>query len=231
MRHLLKAICVLTTVSAGTAQAETGPVVVELFTSQGCSSCPPADAMLAQLALRDDVIALALHVDYWDYIGWADSFASPAYSQRQHDYARAAGSAMVYTPQIVIGGQDHVVGSRPMEVADLVQVHLARDSSVDLDIARDGETLSITASYGGSAALMLVQLVRYTPQETVAIESGENAGHEISYVNIVNSWQTVADWDGQEPLSIDAAVTGEDPVVVLVQSGTNGPILAAARLR
>src|SRR6056297_1329329 len=82
------------------------PVVVELFTSQGCSSCPPADAMLGELAERDDVIPLALHVDYWDYIGWADIFADPAYTRRQKGYAHATGQRMVYTPQMVIDGQD-----------------------------------------------------------------------------------------------------------------------------
>ena len=95
-------------------------VVVELYTSQGCSSCPPADALLEQLAARDDVIALSLHVDYWDYLGWQDAFANPAFTKRQRGYAARAGSSMIYTPQMVIGGRDHIVGTKGMELSDLI---------------------------------------------------------------------------------------------------------------
>ncbi|MEJ6397998.1 DUF1223 domain-containing protein [Yoonia sp. 208BN28-4] len=230
MRHVLTSLCLMTSLTAGAAHADAGPVVVELYTSQGCSSCPPADEMLTELASRDDVIALALHVDYWDYIGWADSFANPVHTQRQHDYARAAGSATVYTPQMVIGGVDHVVGSRPMEVADLLQAHRGQDHGVDLDIARDGDVIIVEAT-SDNAAPMVIQMVRYMPQETVAIGRGENAGQEITYSNIVTAWQAVATWDGTEEIAIQAEIEGDDPVVVLVQSGTNGPILAAAQLR
>src|SRR5918996_4983900 len=93
------------------ARAQTNPVVVELFTSQGCSSCPPADALLAELAGKDGVIALALHVDYWDYLGWADSFASPAFTARQRAYAKKAHSRTIYTPQMIVQGEDRLVGS------------------------------------------------------------------------------------------------------------------------
>ena len=99
--------------------AQDSPVVVELFTSQGCAACPPADALLGELARHEDVIALALHVDYWDYIGWEDVFARPEFTQRQHAYGHAAGSTVVYTPQMIVGGQERVVGVRPMAVADL----------------------------------------------------------------------------------------------------------------
>jgi hypothetical protein len=97
--------------------AQDRPVLVELFTSQGCSSCPPADALLHKLARRDDVVALALHVDYWDYIGWKDTFAKAAHSARQRAYAREAGRRMVYTPQMIINGADHVVIGRPISTA------------------------------------------------------------------------------------------------------------------
>ena len=112
---------------AGIAAAESRPVVVELFTSQGCSSCPPADAFLHELSQRDDVIALALHVDYWDYIGWKDIFAQPAFTKRQKAYAKAGGRRSVYTPQMIIGGQDHVVGTHEENASALIQQHAAAE--------------------------------------------------------------------------------------------------------
>jgi len=116
IRHLMAAaLAAVTLTPAGQANAD-GPVVVELFTSQGCSSCPPADKILGELAKRDDVIALSLHVDYWDYLGWKDDFASPAHTARQQGYATALGERMMFTPQMIIGGTDSVVGSRAMEL-------------------------------------------------------------------------------------------------------------------
>ena len=124
--------------------AQTSPVVVELFTSQGCSSCPPADAMLHKLAERDDVIALALHVDYWDYIGWKDEFAVPAYTKRQRGYARTNGRRMIYTPQMVINGQDDVIGAKPMDVSDLIQKHheVADKVALEIEIRFGGKHLA-----------------------------------------------------------------------------------------
>ena len=232
MRKLLKSVALMSATLAGTVSvAETYPVVVELYTSQGCSSCPPADEMLTELAKRDDVIALALHVDYWDYIGWADDLANPAYTVRQQNYAHAAGSATIYTPQMVVGGVDHVIGSRPMEVSELLRVHFAKQSDVDLDIMRSAGTLQIAASYSAGATQMIVQLVRFTPATTRQITRGENAGLEITYSNVVSSIETLTAWDGSTDLALDVAVLGDDPVAVLVQRGTNGPILAAAQLR
>ncbi len=130
----LWAVCAV----AAFAQGTDNPVVVELFTSQGCSSCPPADAILGDLAGRDDVIALALHVDYWDYIGWKDTFADPSYTKRQRAYARVAGARNIYTPQMVVGGMDHLVGVRPMELSDLIERHNAKDSTIDLNLGAVG---------------------------------------------------------------------------------------------
>jgi hypothetical protein len=113
----------------------TGPVVVELFTSQGCSACPPADMMMADLAARDDVIALSLHVDYWNYLGWEDTFSQAVFTERQYGYGRAAGSTVVYTPQIIVGGQDRVMGARAMELADRIAAHRAAPDPVALEVA------------------------------------------------------------------------------------------------
>ena len=109
---------------------DSNPVVIELYTSQGCSSCPPADALLKEYADRDDVITLALHVDYWDYIGWADTLARPEHADRQRGYAAAAHKRTIYTPQMVLNGEDHVVGSHPDELAAGIQRHQARAKQV-----------------------------------------------------------------------------------------------------
>lgn len=218
---------------AGAVHAETGPVVIELFTSQGCSSCPPADKMLTELSDMEGVIPLALHVDYWDYIGWKDEFANPAHTQRQQGYARAAGATTIYTPQFVVGGQDIVVGAKAMKLADQIAAHSAVTLPVQLDLSRDGEKVSVSAEWRATdtaAEPMVVQLVRVANQETVDIRRGENAGETLTYSNIVRSWDVLTDWDGAAPLAIAADVADADAVVVIVQAGTNGAILGAARV-
>ncbi|MCW8843491.1 MAG: DUF1223 domain-containing protein [Rhodobacteraceae bacterium] len=222
--------------AAGAAVCEPRPVVVELFTSQGCSSCPAADEYFkAELAGRDDVIALALHVDYWDYLGWKDNFANPAFTKRQKNYARASGHRMIYTPQIIIGGRDHVVGNHPLEVESLLKAHLAADSPVIVSIERFGERVRIEARIATAGieapGPMVVHLVRYEPEDEVVIKRGENAGRKLSYANIVTDWHVLAEWDGQAPLEIDAPAVGDAPVVTLVQGKGNGPIWAADRVR
>ena len=215
---------------AGIANAQGRPVVVELYTSQGCASCPPANAYFTrQLANREDVIALSLHVDYWDYIGWKDIFADPAYGARQRAFARAAGSRSVYTPQIIVDGRDHVVGTEPDKVEGLIKVHKTDKSPVDLRIERRGSKLWIAAKSSKSIA-MQVHLVRYIPEQSVSIKRGENAGLDITYSNIVNDWQVLTDWNGDKPLTLETGAPGGAPVVVLVQVAGSGPILAAARL-
>jgi hypothetical protein len=214
---------------------ETGadkPVVVELYTSQGCSSCPRADAFLQDLAARDDVLALALHVDYWDYIGWKDTFASPQYTARQKAYAKKNGQRMIYTPQMIIDGQEHVVGTRLLDVVDVIERHKSMEPYVNLEIARDGSRLNIRAEAGAPLQDRLtVQLIRYRPQARVEIKRGENAGRSINYVNIVTRLEVLQEWDTHEPLVLDAEVPGSDPVVVLLQHEGFGPVAAVARLQ
>jgi len=232
MRTIITAISGLWLLLAGALWVGDNPVVLELYTSQGCSSCPPADAALRELAARDDVIALALHVDYWDYLGWTDEFADPAFTKRQKAYARAAGKNMVYTPQMVIAGVDHVIGNKPGEVAELIRKHRAEDSGIALTISRQSGKVTIRGQASApSEKPMLVQLVRYHDGQTVAIKRGENAGRKIAYSNIVTRWQVLERWDGRWPLSISADAPGDEAVVVIVQSAGHGPVLAAARLR
>ncbi|MBL3570444.1 DUF1223 domain-containing protein [Rhodovulum sp. BSW8] len=217
---------------AGPARSDPSPVVVELFTSQGCSSCPPADALMAELAQRDDVIALALHVDYWDYIGWKDVFADPAFTRRQKAYAHAAGKRSIYTPQMVVEGEDHVVGYRPMDLAHLIEAHAVTESPVTLSLSRQGDTVTVSAvstqAFGEDAVL---QIVRYQPEQLVDIERGENAGKSLLYTNIVDAWTPVARWNGADPLSMSIEAAGGEPVVAILQRPGPGEILAAARLR
>ena len=235
MRWTLGAALALSVGFAAGASAQSqshAGVVVELYTSQGCSSCPPADELLALLADDPRVIPLALHVDYWDYIGWTDRFADARFTQRQKAYARAAGSRTIYTPQMIVGGIDRVEGNNPEAVAALILRHLDAPARVRLHLQREGELLRIRAEadppLDGSVR---VQLVRYLPAQTVEIETGENAGRTVTYRNIVTSWEVLGDWGGQAPLAIVAPTPGPEPLAVVLQHEGPGAILAAAALR
>ncbi len=218
--------------SAGAAVAQDRLVVVELYTSQGCSSCPPADDLFARLAAREDVLPLALHVDYWDYIGWKDSFANPAFSNRQKAYARVAGSRTVYTPQMIVGGVDHLVGTREMELGVLLERHADLAEPVTLHVSRSGDVAMIRLEpAAGPVGEVLVQLVRYMPSATVEIHRGENAGRTITYTNIVTDWRILGEWSGAEPVEMSTEVSGSDPAAVILQREGPGEIVAAAVLR
>lgn len=232
MNRLLALLSALfLSVNATSLRAQDTLVVVELFTSQGCSSCPAADAILSRLGERDNVIALALHVDYWDYIGWKDKFAHSAFTKRQKGYAHSFGTRSIYTPQMVVNGVKDVVGNRPMDVADIVQAQANKGLPVPLKLNRSGSTLSIMAPAAAGLANADVILVRYTPHETVNIPRGENAGKKLAYTHIVTEWSDIGDWNGRAPLSATVPVNGSAPIVVLVQEKGYGPIFAAARLR
>lgn len=228
----LKAGAVMAAMAMSSLAHAGGPVVVELYTSQGCSSCPPADAFFAnELAGRDDVIALALHVDYWDYIGWKDDFADPAYTERQRNYARAAGQRTIYTPQMIIGGEHHVVGSHPKDVKHLIGVHAGQATDVAVTLKRVGDRLTVMLDPGSArTSRMSVQLVRYTPSAIRDIARGENAGRKLTYANIVTEWRRLGAWNMRNPREMTADVSGDAPIVVLVQYDGHGPIVAAARL-
>ena len=232
MRQIVSAVCGLGFAICGPALAQsTEVVVVELYTSQGCSSCPPADANFAALAGQPGVIPLALHVDYWDYIGWADTFAQAEFTDRQKAYARAEGHKTIYTPQFIIGGMGRVVGNEPAEVADHVAKHKSVGSPVKLRLEKQGDAIVIFAEADPPLGRPVrVQLVRFNPSETVAIDRGENAGRSVTYRNIVTAWMPLSDWDGKAPLRLEAAVPGSDGVVVIVQSEGMGQILQAAVL-
>jgi hypothetical protein len=211
------------------------PVVVELFTSQGCSSCPPADALLGELARRKDVVALAFHVDYWDYIGWRDPFASPAATERQRDYARALGLRMVYTPQIVVGGRGDAVGSDREAVQTLIAA-ASREQQVEIGFSRDAEghlfvELPDDRGFDGGATVWLAVFDR---ERETPVARGENAGATLDSYNVVREWRRLGDWSGAAqrlpmPMAPDTAAK-HDGCAVIVQRGEAGAVLGAAIL-
>jgi hypothetical protein len=230
MRHFVSAACGVWLAAAAQVQAEP-VVVVELYTSQGCSSCPPADEFLSMMASDPRILPLALHVDYWDYIGWADKFAQGKFTDRQKAYAHAIGSRTIYTPQLIIGGADRIEGFAPEETSDRLRAHLEGGTPVQLTVTREGDHVVIRAEADPPlTAPVRVQLVRYKSEETVTIERGENAGKTITYRNIVTSWERLEDWGGQAPLEVTAPYTGEQPGAVIVQTDGPAAILAAARV-
>jgi len=219
-------------VLAPEARTEQLPVVVELFTSQGCSSCPPADAILRELGTRDDVIAIALHVDYWDYIGWKDEFGDPAHADRQRAYAAHAGRRTIYTPQMVVNGQTDIGGAKPMLLSKAIEDYKDMPQRMTLDARRSGQTLHVQGTVPtGAVVPMEIHVLHVTPVRSTHITRGENQGNTFEYTNIAHDWRVAASWDGQTPLDLEVAVPGSDPVVVLVQEAGAGPIVAAARLK
>ncbi|WP_223477514.1 DUF1223 domain-containing protein [Oricola indica] len=203
--------------------------VVELFTSQGCNSCPPADLALAKFAARDDVVALGYHVDYWDYLGWQDTLGSDANTRRQYEYAEGLNRRGVYTPQAVINGRSHTNGGHYREISEM----MARDKdrglglTVGLKFEDMGDRMRVSAegapTGGDKIHLVLVYFVR---QADVAIDRGENAGKTISYVNAVTDYQTIGMWEG-EAMTVDIprselAAKNADGCAVLLQKTTKG---------
>ncbi|NVK14866.1 MAG: DUF1223 domain-containing protein [Rhodobacteraceae bacterium] len=231
MKFLLPIVAMLGLAMPVYGQSADEPVVVELYTSQGCSSCPPADALLHELAARQDVLPLALHVDYWDYIGWKDKFADPSHTKRQKGYAQAGGRRMIYTPQMIIMGQDDVVGADALAVDKAIARHQKTPRPVSLSVSRSDGDLVIRLEPRAQIAPgpFLVQLVRFTPQRKVSITRGELAGKSFTYANVVEDWQVAANWDGAGSLEISVPAPGSNPAAVVVQAAPFGRIIAAAR--
>ncbi len=231
MRVFLAGLAIAIAAAAPFKTAAEDAVVVELFTSQGCSSCPPADKLLGEIANRDDIVALALHVDYWDYIGWKDDFADPSHTDRQRRYSRAAGLRTIFTPQLVIGGEDHVIGYKPMKLAEVINRHLSAPKPMTLDVTRSGDQLSIVATPRGTlTGEYVVQIIRYVPEETVKIRRGENAGRTLTYHNVVTSISQVGSWNGSGAYSASGNVEGSDNIAVVVQGVGSGRVVAAAKV-
>ncbi|WP_068071806.1 DUF1223 domain-containing protein [Novosphingobium lentum] len=203
------------------------PVVVELFQSQGCSSCPPANANVNAIAGRADILALSFSVTYWDYLGWKDSFAQPDFTQRQRDYAASHASNGVYTPQVVIDGQRALVGSNAAQLAAAIRE--TGPVAAGPSIERQGGALVIGA--GQTAQPLKVLVVTYDPRvRDVPIRAGENSGRTLPHRNIVTDLHEAGRWTGK-PLQL-AFTNPRDPALrtaVLLQRGTGGAIVAARK--
>ncbi len=201
--------------------------VVELFTSQGCSSCPPADAALQTLARQGGVVALSYHVDYWNYLGWADTLASPENTARQYAYARSLGRSGVYTPQAVVNGRDHLKGTDAKTIDGRLDGLRAQGQGLTVPIhaGRKGDELEIKIGDGDGKADVVI--VYFRRQQTVEVLKGENTGKTIEYWNSVIDVQTVGMWDGAAlELVLPAKRIGTEGVdgcaVLLQASGPQG---------
>lgn len=213
--------------------------VVELFTSQGCGSCPPADQLLSELASSGDVVALAYHVDYWDYLGWRDTLASADNTARQYDYNNAFGTRMVYTPQAVVNGRLQMNGAKRGKVENAIRsmASTPEGMTVPLDVAYSGDSLVIEAGPGsGSVGEAQVVLVYFRSSTPIEIVRGNNKGRKHTFVNAVSGFHSVGMWHGKAaryelPVS-EIARKGAGGCAVLVQEmlkgGLPGPIVGAA---
>jgi hypothetical protein len=213
--------------------------VIELFTSQGCSSCPTADALLESYVERPDVIALTLPVDYWDYLGWKDTLASPKFSARQRAYAKARGDGRVYTPQVVINGLKHAVGSSAAEIDHAISATVPKIEPLRVGVAvksvNDHVIIDLAAAREGvrtNEATIWLALVRRKVE--VKIKRGENHGRTVVYHNVVREWMPVGVWNGQAS-TIKLAhhalkQSGADGCAIILQHGDAGPIVGAAML-
>ena len=220
--------CLVCTLWSTQSYAEERPVVVELFTSQGCPSCPPLDDYFLKLAKKPNVIAIALHVDYWDYIGWKDSFADPAFTKRQRNYANAQKESLIYTPQLMVNGAEHAIGTRHEDLSDLIQKYAAKDVVMRLSTRRSGTSLVFTLSDSKKSRGYDIHLVSVSPNNKVEILSGENSGKTLRYANVVTQWRSLGVWNGQGTAIFHTNALSHRKNAILVQVKGHGEIVAAS---
>ena len=212
--------------AASPAQADTRPTVVELFTSQGCSSCPPADALLGELARRGGVIALGFHISYWDSLGWKDPFSTPQSTERQRAYARQFGG-QIYTPQLVVDGATEMVGSHRAEVMAALR-EASHEAIAPVAFAPDRHSVTIgPATAPGSTGQ--VWLVRFVQKRTTHVGAGENASRTLEDTNGVQTVAPLGNWQGADAtFAVEPPAAGEG-IAVLVQT-PDGRMLGAEQL-
>jgi hypothetical protein len=211
--------------------------IIELFTSQGCSSCPPADKLAGELARDPSLVVLSLPVDYWDYLGWKDTLAQPGHTKRQRAYSKARGDREVYTPQVVVNGTVHVLGSNKdaieQAIAQTRKLPGTMSLAVGLSVAGEQISISVPAAKG-VAPNAEVWLCPVTKDVPVTIGRGENNGNTVIYHNVVRRWVKLGDWNGAArtftvPVK-DVVDAGGDAIAVMVQSGSKeapGAVLGA----
>jgi hypothetical protein len=232
--RLLVALSLLALTATPLCAAE-NKVVIELFTSQGRSSCPPADKLLGEFAQDKKFVALSLPVDYWDYLGWHDTLAKAAYSKRQRGYSESRGGHEVFTPQVVVNGVTQVIGSDRRAIESAAE-KAARQQAVPVTLVKNGSNVEIGVG-SGDGAPAAVWLLAISQAKPVAIGRGENRGKTITYHNVVRGWKKLCDFTGapvKETVSLkEIGADDADMVAVLVQPGSverPGPIKGAAAL-
>jgi hypothetical protein len=225
------------------AQGETPagprPVVIELFTSQGCSDCPAADRVVGELAKRKDVIALSLPVTYWDMLGWKDTFATAANTQRQKSYAKAMNRSGIFTPQMIVDGAFDVVGNQHDRVMAAVAsraANLAAETPVHMTVGTSSGRLEIAIdpSHAKIKPMATIWVMRTLSQVSVNVQEGENKNRKLNYTNVVRDLQRAGEWNGDAmkiDLPLTAGKTAQDGVAVILQSHDYGPVLAASALQ
>ncbi|MDE2329398.1 MAG: DUF1223 domain-containing protein [Bradyrhizobium sp.] len=222
------------------AQATDPRAVVELFTSQGCSSCPPADRLMGELSKDPSIIALSMPIDYWDYLGWKDTLADSRFSALQRAYSHMRGDRDVYTPQAVINGSVHVIGSDRPGIENAIEetgkTNGVMSVPVSMSVTGRQINVSVAASRSGPAAMRgEVWICSVSKAVPISIGRGENRGREITYYNVVRNLLKVGDWNGTPsswtvPLE-NISRDGVDAAAVYVQDGNRdrpGPMLGAA---
>jgi hypothetical protein len=204
------------------------PVMVELFTSQGCSSCPPADAILGEVSSMSNIVALGFHVDYWDGIGWRDRYSMPEATERQRRYVAAMQLSSAFTPQMVIGGRHSLVGSdRPRILAALSQ----GAGALPIAAVVEQEELLISLPAGDSSRDCDVNVAAYLSHSTTKVGGGENSGRALAEVNIVRQFRRAGHWDGKAStfrIPLQSFPSDADHVAVWIQQPNEGPIAGAA---
>jgi hypothetical protein len=237
-RLLLIACAIFASTAAADRVAESAPVVVELFTSQGCNSCPPADAFLGELNKRPEILALAFHVDYWNYIGWVDPFAKPWSAQRQRSYQKSLNERFVYTPQMVVAGLAQGVGAERDTIEGLIRTAATKTPphpSLALRWRNDGALL-VDVGDGTSPPVepATIWLVGFDQPHTTKVLRGENEGTTATDYQAVRSYKRIGAWPGWALELVvpaaDAKGLGNGGIAVLLQVEGTGPILAAARI-
>ena len=203
------------------------PTVVELFTSEGCSSCPPADALLAELAGRPDLLALSFHVDYWDRLGWKDPFSSPDATRRQHGYADLLGLTTVYTPQMVVDGRWQAVGSDRSEVEQALGSARRNRDEVPVTLAVDHGRAQVTMGPGTDGVAAILLLVGFDRRHVSAVTRGENDGRTLSHVDVVRSIEEAAQFDGGRR-TFEAPIRSSSDRVAAILQARDGRVLGVA---
>jgi hypothetical protein len=223
----------------GAAMAQTSPItVLELYTSQGCSSCPAADVLFKSYVERPDVLALSFSVDYWDYLGWKDTLASPKFTERQRGYGRSISNGQIYTPQMVVNGSRHVVGSSRGDIdAALVASRGANAAQAfKVDASRVDGGIALQAAAGGVSQVVqpasgIIWLLTVRGKQTIVVKRGENSGNTLTYFNSVRDVAQVGEWIGKSTtirLPAGSVPLGADErYAVLIQRGLQGPLLGA----